>query len=146
MRILIVTDAFPPTCGGSGWSTYELARGLRSRGHQITVVQPTPEGVPRPPVYDGFKVIGFPAAAPNVPFVRNYFRNERLYRRLAVLLRDLISREENELVHAQHMLNGPPAGGAPPRPRGPSHFSAGDPLAGGFLGGPTTRGRERGVS
>ena len=31
MRILIPTDAFPPVCGGSGWSTYELARGLRAR-------------------------------------------------------------------------------------------------------------------
>jgi len=29
MKILIPTDAFPPICGGSGWSTYELARGLR---------------------------------------------------------------------------------------------------------------------
>jgi glycogen(starch) synthase len=33
MRIVLATDAFPPVCGGSGWSTYELARGLRSRGH-----------------------------------------------------------------------------------------------------------------
>ena len=35
MRILIPTDAFPPVCGGSGWSTYELARGLRARGHDV---------------------------------------------------------------------------------------------------------------
>ena len=30
MRVLIVTDAFRRS-GGSGWSTYELARGLRAR-------------------------------------------------------------------------------------------------------------------
>ena len=23
MKVLIATDAFPPVCGGSGWSTYE---------------------------------------------------------------------------------------------------------------------------
>ena len=28
LRVLIVTDSFPPVCGGSGWSTWELARGL----------------------------------------------------------------------------------------------------------------------
>ena len=39
MRILITTDAFPPTAGGSGWSTYELARGLRARGHDIFIVR-----------------------------------------------------------------------------------------------------------
>ena len=38
--VLIATDAFPPVCGGSGWSTYELARGLRERGHEVTIVQP----------------------------------------------------------------------------------------------------------
>jgi len=42
LKILLVTDAFPPVCGGSGWSTYELARGLRSGGHDIAVVQPKP--------------------------------------------------------------------------------------------------------
>ena len=40
MRVLIVTDAFPPICGGSGWSTYELARGLRARGHELVIVRP----------------------------------------------------------------------------------------------------------
>ena len=30
MRLLIATDVFPPICGGSGWSAYELARGLRA--------------------------------------------------------------------------------------------------------------------
>ena len=32
MNILIATDAFPPVCGGSGWSTFELARALRATG------------------------------------------------------------------------------------------------------------------
>ena len=39
LRVLIVTDAFPPVCGGSGWSTFELARGLVARGHHVEVVK-----------------------------------------------------------------------------------------------------------
>jgi glycogen synthase len=104
MRLLIATDAFPPVCGGSGWSTYELARGLRARGHHIVIVQPQPSA-PRPgAVYDGFAVTGFPAPAPPVPFVRNYLRNERLYARLAPFLADVAIRERIDLVHGQHLL------------------------------------------
>ncbi len=109
MRILIATDAFPPVSGGSGWSTYELARGLRARGHHIVVVQPYSERDPIPPGYGEFAVEGFPAFAPRVPFVRNYVRNERLYPRLGAYLGEIIEREKIDLIHAQHMLTGPAA-------------------------------------
>ncbi len=109
MRILIATDAFPPTSGGSGWSTYELARGLRARGHEILLLQPYSERSPVPPGYDGFAVEGFPAFAPPVPFLRNYFRNERLYQRLGAHLAEVIKREQIDLIHAQHVLTGPPS-------------------------------------
>jgi glycosyltransferase involved in cell wall biosynthesis len=105
MRILIATDAFPPVSGGSGWSTYELARALRARGHHLVIVQPWAERRPEP--YDGFNVIGFQSSAPPVPFVRNYFRNERLYHRLGAFLRTLIREEHIDLVHGQHELTGP---------------------------------------
>jgi glycosyltransferase involved in cell wall biosynthesis len=61
--------------------------------------------VPKP--YDGFDLIGFPASAPSVPFVRNYYRNERLYRRLATYLSKLIREERIDVIHAQHELTGP---------------------------------------
>jgi glycosyltransferase involved in cell wall biosynthesis len=64
MRILITTDAFPPNSGGSGWSTYELARGLRAAGHDIFLVKPYSEPDLAPNDYDGFSVKGFPAFAP----------------------------------------------------------------------------------
>jgi glycogen synthase len=105
MRILIATDAFPPVSGGSGWSTYELARGLRARGHHLVIVEPCSKRAPTP--YDGFDLIGFPASAPSMPFVRNYYRNERLYRRLAPYLSKLIQEERIDLIHAQHELTGP---------------------------------------
>ena len=106
MTILLVTDAFPPICGGSGWSTYELARGLRSRGHVVLVVQPRPgtaETV-RETTFDGIRVLEFGATAPAIPYVRNYFKNERLHARLADFLTALITRERVDLVHGQHVM------------------------------------------
>src|SRR5688572_4623902 len=107
MRVLIATDAFPPTSGGSGWSTYELARGLRARGHDITILRTYSERDPDPTDYDGFEVRGFAAFAPAVPFVRNYVRNERLYKRLSLHLGGIIRSEKIDVIHAQHVLTGP---------------------------------------
>jgi glycogen(starch) synthase len=106
LNILLPTDAFPPICGGSGWSAYELARGLRALGHAVTIVQPrprTPAGV-RERVYDGLRILEFGAPAPPIPYVRNYFKNERLYSKLADFLADVIARERIALVHGQHVL------------------------------------------
>ena len=111
MRLLIATDAFPPVCGGSGWSTHELARGLRARGHHVLIVRPVP-GAPegeRESAYDGFRVIEFGSAAPGVPYLRNYFKNERLYSRLEEFLGTLVRAEGIELIHAQHVLTSVPS-------------------------------------
>lgn len=111
MKILIPTDAFPPHCGGSGWSTYALARELRTLGHEVLIVQPRPgepEGT-RLATYDGFEIRAFGAAAPDIPYVRNYFKSERLTRRLAGYLLDVIRREPIDIVHAQHVMTALPA-------------------------------------
>ena len=111
MRILVPTDAFPPICGGSGWSTYELVRGLRARGHEVAVFQPRPGTAAglREREYDGLRVIELGAPAPDVPYVRNYFKNERLYPIVAEALDALIARERYDVVHAQHVLTCLPA-------------------------------------
>lgn len=111
MNVLLATDAFPPVCGGSGWSTYELARGLRSRGHRLVVVQPKPGTVEtvRTTSYDGFEVCEFGTAAPAVPYVRNYYKNERLYGRLAAYLARVVREERIDVVHGQHVMTGVPA-------------------------------------
>jgi glycosyltransferase involved in cell wall biosynthesis len=111
VRILLTTDSFPPGCGGSGWSTFELARGLRARGHDVSVVQPIagrPEGV-RTRTYDHFAVIEFGAPAPPIPFLRNYYKNERLYARLAAFLDQLAGERGVEIIHGQHALTCLPA-------------------------------------
>ena len=109
MRILIATDAFPPRSGGSGWSAYELAKGLRARGHTIVLVQTYSEGEAVPQGYDEFAIDAFKVFAPKIPFVRNYFRNEYLYPLLGAHLEEVIRREKIDLVHAQHILTGPPS-------------------------------------
>jgi glycogen synthase len=122
MHVLLATDAFPPVCGGSGWSTYELARGLRIRGHAVLVVRPRPGTAERiaETEYDGFRVIELGAPAPAIPYVRNYFKNERLWPRLETLLVDLIARERIEVVHGQHVLTCLPAIAAAHRRRIPA--------------------------
>jgi glycogen synthase len=106
MKILIPTDAFPPVCGGSGWSTYELARGLRARGHDVAIVQPRPGRDPgiRENEFDGFTVQQFGAPAPDIPYVRNYYKSEKLTRSLAAYLVDRLRAERFDIVHPQHVM------------------------------------------
>jgi glycosyltransferase involved in cell wall biosynthesis len=114
MKILIATDAFPPVCGGSGWSTYELARGLRARGHLVDIVQPRPQPSPVMQAltvtsYDGFNVTEFTFRASTLPFVRNYHKSERLTARLSAYLVQRVRAGQYDLVHAQHVMTVPPA-------------------------------------
>jgi glycosyltransferase involved in cell wall biosynthesis len=111
MRVLLATDSFPPRCGGSGWSTYELARGLRARGHEIAIVQPKPGTPPelRDREYDGFAVVEVGVTAPDVPYVRNYFKNERLFPAVTRVLIDRIAAGSFDIVHGQHVLTCLPA-------------------------------------
>ncbi len=37
-RVWLVTDVYPPGCGGSGWSTHALARVLTDYGHDVAVI------------------------------------------------------------------------------------------------------------
>jgi len=106
VKVLIPTDSFPPVCGGSGWSTYELARGLRTLGHDVTIVQPKPGESPgvREIEYDGFRVCQFGAFVPNVPYLRNYYKSEKLTRSLAGDLVSLLSEMPHDIVHAQHVM------------------------------------------
>ena len=111
MNVLLVTDSFPPVCGGSGWSTYELAAGLRARGHDVTIARVTAGGSRSDATmeYDGLEVVHFHFYAPPVPGIRNYFKNERLYSRLAPRLEKLITERRIDIVHGQHVLSTPPS-------------------------------------
>ena len=93
MRILLPTDSFPPNCGGSGWSTYDLARGLRARGHTVLIIQPRPgQSDAARREYDGFEIEEIASPAPAIPYVRNYFKNERLWHALEGVMATRIDR------------------------------------------------------
>jgi glycosyltransferase involved in cell wall biosynthesis len=113
-HVLLVTDAFPPISGGSGWSTYELARGLRARGDRVTVLRPrpgTPAGlrVSSLDTFDGFDVHTLGGPSPRIPFVRNYVKNERLAPRVAAVVATLVRDRGIDIVHGQHLLSIPGA-------------------------------------
>jgi glycogen(starch) synthase len=96
MRLLIVTDAFPPGCGGSGWSTFHLAKALARAGHESRVVVSSPG-------LAGVSDFGF--AFRNVPFLRSVLRERVLARRLGEFLTRQIRTRAIDLVHAQHVLS-----------------------------------------
>jgi glycogen synthase len=111
LRILIATDSFPPVCGGSGWSTWELSRGLMKRGHHVEVVK-VDAGGRRGVVettYDGIRVTEFCRPASNVPVVRNLQKNERLWPALEKYLRERLRERPFDLVHGQHAMTTVPA-------------------------------------
>ncbi len=110
MRVLIVTDAFPPRCGGSGWSTFHLARALAARGHAVRVVMPQANlaGVTRRE-YEGIDTADFGYALHDVPYVRSFERDLRLRQRLEEFLVAELGARPADVVHAQHALSTPPA-------------------------------------
>jgi glycosyltransferase involved in cell wall biosynthesis len=110
MRLLIVTDAFPPRCGGSGWSTFQLARALTARGHQVRIVKPEANlsGVHRRE-FEGIAVAEFGYLFRDVPYVRSWLRDEWLRRRLERFLLGELADSPADVVHAQHVLSASPA-------------------------------------
>jgi glycosyltransferase involved in cell wall biosynthesis len=110
MRVLIATDAFPPRCGGSGWSTFHLARTLAARGHGVRVVKPEANlpGVRRRE-YEGIAVaeLGYPLH--DVPYVRSFERERWLARRFERFVVEEVGVSPADVVHAQHALSTPPA-------------------------------------
>ena len=108
MRLILATDAFPPKCGGSGWSTFYLARALQARGHRVEIVQPR-RGAPglRTRTYAELTVTEFGYAASNVPGLRAWQRTVALERGFAAFL--AARAREADVIHAQHLLTIPPA-------------------------------------
>jgi len=111
LRILLVTDSFPPLCGGSGWSTWELARGLIARGHHVEVVKVdarSRSGVFER-AYEGIGVTQFCRHATDLPVVRNFVKNERLWADLAGYLGSRLDSGRFDIVHSQHVMSTVPS-------------------------------------
>ena len=112
LNVLLVTDSFPPACGGSGWSTWELARGLQGRGHHVEVVKVeigSPSGIVSGQ-HDTVPVSTFRRNVPNVPALRNMIKNEVLWRDLTTYLTETrLARQPVDIIHAQHVLTTVPS-------------------------------------
>jgi glycosyltransferase involved in cell wall biosynthesis len=111
LRVLIVTDAFPPLCGGSGWSTWELTRGLAALGHHVEVIKVdvrARSGVFERP-YEGVRVTQFCRQATTLPVIRNFVKNERLWSALTDYVASRLTTGSFDIVHAQHVLSTVPA-------------------------------------
>ena len=105
-RVLLVTDSFPPGSGGSGWSTFELARQLRARGHGVAVVHAAPgdSAALRHTDYDGIPVTQFRQRVPDLPVVRNVLKNERMWAALSRYLVERLATDPADVLHAQHVM------------------------------------------
>jgi glycosyltransferase involved in cell wall biosynthesis len=56
MRILIINYEFPPLGGGGGVASYQIAKGLVARGHEVDVLTTGRRGLPSNEVIDGIGV------------------------------------------------------------------------------------------
>ncbi len=110
MNLAIISDVFPPKCGGSGWSSFYLARAMQQHGHTVRVVVPreSDEFGQAEREYEGLPVTEFLYKAAKIPFVRNYSRNEQLYPRFAVFLEEFFTKHQISVAHGQHYLTIPP--------------------------------------
>jgi glycosyltransferase involved in cell wall biosynthesis len=111
LRILVTTDSFPPVCGGSGWSTWELVRGLLARGHDVRVLKAAAgdADVVVADTYESCRVTTMQVRAPHVPFVRNMIKNERLWARLTRYLITAVEQDPVDIIHAQHVMTTVPS-------------------------------------
>jgi glycosyltransferase involved in cell wall biosynthesis len=110
MRLLLATDVFPPRCGGSGWSTYHLARALRARGHSVAIVRAALDpGRAAPYDYDGFQVEAGRRAGAALPVARNLVRTNCSGPWAVGRWRAAARQHGAELLHGQHVMTIPAA-------------------------------------
>lgn len=111
LRVWLVTDVYPPDCGGSGWSTHALAVALSDAGHAVEVIVPDPEGRwPTRRVFEGTRIteVGVRRARRNP--LRRLGARDYAHATLRAYLEDRLADEpEVDLVHGQHLHGGPPA-------------------------------------
>jgi glycosyltransferase involved in cell wall biosynthesis len=110
LRLIMPSDAFPPRCGGAGWSAHALARAMQTRGCDVTAIVPrTGRGLVRD------ATLGIATLRPGyrewpLPFVRNYSRHERLW---PIVARTIVAAVAGDaartVIHAQHVRVAPAA-------------------------------------
>lgn len=104
MNILIATDVFPPQSGGSGWSTFHLARALQRRGHRVEIALPKLGAKKiKTRAYENLHVVEIGYDALNLPGLRAWQRTRALEENFSAYLVERA--REFDLIHAQHYLS-----------------------------------------
>ena len=108
MRILLLTQFFPPDYGGEEWHVFNLASALAARGHHVAVATQRLPGAPDEEVLSsGVRVYRFPTAAMRVPGVYTTGRAHHppVPDPLGVReLRRIIHQTRPEVVHAHNWI------------------------------------------
>jgi len=109
-RVWLVTDVYPPDCGGSGWSTHALARVLSDNGHQVEIIVVDPSAVDvTTRAYDGMTVTDVGVRASRTLFNR-LGATDYAHAAVATYLDGRLRVEADvDVVHAQHLHSSPPA-------------------------------------
>jgi glycogen synthase len=95
MNILIVTESFPPHAGGSGWSSFHLAKALIGEGHQVTVAKINGKETE----YEGVEII------PVIPRSNTRLFKEVFLSHMRKQIQKIVDERNIDVVHSQHMLS-----------------------------------------
>ena len=111
IAVLLVTDVYPPGCGGSGWSTHALAQVLAAHGHPVEVVSLDPSRVGLTQrVFEDINIVELGLRRERRSPLRRLGRRDYAHDALQRYLEArLDSKPAVQLVHAQHLHSGPPA-------------------------------------
>ena len=114
LKILLVTDVFPPGSGGSGWSTFYLGKALSERGHDVKVLRsrydlPSPRPALRRTQYGGLEVEELAIPAPpawtqRIDLQRAWQEREGA-RHLGRRAAQIALREGAHILHGQHKVS-----------------------------------------
>ncbi len=111
LSVLLVTDVYPPGCGGSGWSTHALAQALVARGHPLEVVSldPSVAGMTQR-VFEGIRVVEIGVRSQRRNPFRRLGRRDFAHDAVQGYLEARLQADAGvDLLHAQHLHSGPPA-------------------------------------
>jgi glycosyltransferase involved in cell wall biosynthesis len=59
--------------------------------------------------FDTFRVLEFGLDAPPIPYLRNYFKNEKLFADLSKYLKAIVVAERIDIIHGQHVMTSVPS-------------------------------------
>jgi glycogen(starch) synthase len=105
MNILLTSDVFPPNCGGSGWSTFFLARALKNSGLHVKVLTFDSDGKSvTNDNYRGVDVVRYGRDLKDGPAMR-FVEKKMSLSGFEDAVSDIISKENIQAVHAAHYLS-----------------------------------------